>query len=105
MLVNGADNVTEQELSLFFTQYIPSVTSSICEKLSHLVKEGVRVNIDTRDPVIMCLDKVTIHKYCMCMYACLCICSCMCVYRYMYVGVCMCACMDMCRYMCMYGWG
>lgn len=50
--------VTEQELTQYFMQSYPQLCAYNCDKLSDLVMEGVRVNIDVREPVILCLDKV-----------------------------------------------
>ena len=59
MLVNGAENVTEADLSQFFISKYPKLSKDVCERLAELVKEGQRVNIDTREPLILCLDKVS----------------------------------------------
>lgn len=58
MFVNGAESVTESELTQLFLSRHPALKRAACESLANQVKEGMRVNMDEREPVILCLDKV-----------------------------------------------
>ena len=58
MLVNGADDVSEKELVQYFTLQYSKLPAIICDKVACIIKDGRRVNMDTREPLIMCLDKV-----------------------------------------------
>lgn len=61
MLVSGADVMTEDEISCHFLKAYPQLTRQNAAKLSSLVRDGVAVVMDTRAPVILCLDKVTLE--------------------------------------------
>lgn len=58
MMVNGAGSLSKSEISQFLAQRYQRLSKQLCDKLAALVMEGHNVNMDTRQPLILCLDKV-----------------------------------------------
>ena len=59
MLVSGAESLTEDELFQYTLTMWPQLTKQNARKLSSLIRQGQDVIMDTRAPVILCLDKVS----------------------------------------------
>ena len=59
MLVSGAESLTEDELFQYTLTMCPQLTKQNARKLSSLIRQGQDVIMDTRAPVILCLDKVS----------------------------------------------
>lgn len=59
MLVNGASKVSSTELEAFLKRKYSSMSDELISKFSALIIAGQDVYIDTRSPVVMCLDKVS----------------------------------------------
>ena len=59
MLVSGAESLTEDELFQYTLTMCPQLTKQNARKLSALIRQGQDVIMDTRAPVILCLDKVS----------------------------------------------
>ncbi|KAF6020758.1 ESPL1 [Bugula neritina] len=63
MLVNGASKVSSTELEAFLKRKYSSMSDELISKFSALIIAGQDVYIDTRSPVVMCLDKWA-HGFC-----------------------------------------
>lgn len=58
MLVSGSESLTADEICNYILTTYPQLTKQNSVRLSSLIKEGQAVVMDTRAPVILCLDKV-----------------------------------------------